>query len=117
MCRLPDLPLHVFFIHADPPSPVLHGPFTGVVFCFRIFFTDHTICYILNQSCIIMLIRAEAVRQFIMEPPTLITRAFQPPDQVPLFIPSRNFMHTVPAVPVFQGTPTAWTDVFFFTVY
>ncbi len=106
-----------FCILAGNCAQAIHNsPFTGIVFRFCILFADHTVHYILDQPCVIMLVRAHTVRQFIMEPPAFITAASKPPDQVTFLPSSRNFMHPFPAVPVFQGAPAAWADTFFFTV-
>lgn len=96
---------------------MLHGTRARVILCLQVFLTGHTLRHILDQSCIIMLIRTDTVRQFVMEPPAFTIAAFQPPDQVPFLILSRFPMHPAPAVPVFKRTPAAWADTFFFTVY
>lgn len=73
--------------------------------------------YILDQPCVIMLVRAHTVRQFIMEPPASVIAASEPPDQAPFLPASRFSLHASSAVPVLKGTSTAWADAFFFTGY
>lgn len=96
---------------------MLHRPAAGVILGFNILFADHTVHNILDQPCVIMLVGAHTVRQFIMESPASVIAASKPPDQAPFLPASRSLMHASSAVPVLKGTSTAWADAFFFTGY
>ena len=61
----------------------------AIILCFRILFTHHAVRHILYQTCVIMLIRTDAVRQLIMKPPTFAIALFQPAgsDTIPSRLP------------------------------